>query len=61
MKEHFAGKRFTDDENLHHAVVDWLNNQAAVWYEEGVSKPGVTVRQVPQCPRLLCGEVGEGV
>ena len=22
---------------------------------------GVTVRQVPQCPRWLCGEVGEGV
>ena len=21
-----------------HAVVDWLNSQAAVWYEEGISK-----------------------
>ena len=38
MKEHLAGKRFTDDEDLQHAVVDWLNSQAAVWYEEGISK-----------------------
>ena len=35
---HLAGKRFTDDEDLQHAVVDWLNSQAAVWYEEGISK-----------------------
>ena len=35
---HLAGKRFTDDEDLQHAVVDWLNSQAAVWYEEGKSK-----------------------
>ena len=27
-----------DDEDLQHAVVDWLNSQAAVWYEEGISK-----------------------
>jgi hypothetical protein len=32
------GKRFTDDEDLQHAVMDWLNSQAAVWYEEGISK-----------------------
>ena len=38
MKEHLAGKRFTDDEALRHAVVDWLNSQAAVWYGEGISK-----------------------
>ena len=38
MKEHLAGKRFTDDEDLQHAVVDWLNSQAAVWYEEGINK-----------------------
>lgn len=38
MKEHLAGKRFTDDEDLQHAVMDWLNSQAAVWYEEGISK-----------------------
>jgi len=38
MKEHLAGKRFTDDEGLQHAVMDWLNSQAAVWYEEGISK-----------------------
>ena len=36
--EHFAGKRFADDEDLQHAVMDWLNSQAAVWYEEGISK-----------------------
>ena len=35
---HLAGKRFTDDEDLQHAVVDWLNSQEAVWYEEGISK-----------------------
>ena len=34
---HLAGKRFTDDD-LQHAVVDWLNSQAAVWYEERISK-----------------------
>jgi hypothetical protein len=38
MKEHLVGKRFTDDEDLQHAVMDWLNSQAAVWYEEGIRK-----------------------
>jgi len=38
MKEHLVGKRFTGDEDLQHAVLDWLNSQAAVWYEEGISK-----------------------
>ena len=38
MKEHLAGKRHADDEDLPHAVVDWLNSQVAVWYEEGISK-----------------------
>jgi len=38
MKEHLAGKLFTDDEDLQHAVMDWLNSQAAVWYEEGISE-----------------------
>jgi len=37
LKEHLAGKRFTDDEDLQRAVMDWLNSQAAVWYE-GISK-----------------------
>ena len=36
--EHLAGKRHADDEDLQHAVVDCLNSQAAVWYEEGISK-----------------------
>jgi hypothetical protein len=36
--EHLAGKQFTDDEDLQHAVIDWLNSQTAVWYEEGISK-----------------------
>jgi len=36
--EHLAGKRFTDGEDLQHAVMDWLNSQAAVWYKEGISK-----------------------
>ena len=38
MKEHPAGKRQADDEDLQHDVVDWLNSQAAVWYEEGINK-----------------------
>ena len=38
MKEHLAGKRFTDNGDLQHAVMGWLNSQAAVWYEEGISK-----------------------
>jgi len=33
-----SGKQFTDDEDLQHAVMDWLSSQAAVWYEEGISK-----------------------
>ena len=24
--------------DLQHAVVDWLNSQAAVWYAEGINK-----------------------
>ena len=23
---------------MQHAVMDWLNSQAAVWYKEGISK-----------------------
>jgi hypothetical protein len=38
MKEHLAGKRHADDEDLRRAVMDWFNSQAAVWYEEGISK-----------------------
>ena len=37
-KEHLAGKRRADAEDLQHAVVDWLNRQAAVWYEDGINK-----------------------
>ena len=60
MKEHLAGKRFTDDEDLQHAVVDWLNSQAAVWYEEGINK---LVSRYDNCLNVQgdCGEVGEGV
>jgi len=36
-----------------------LNSQVAVRYKEGI-RHLVTV-QVPQCPRWLCGEIGEGV
>ena len=38
VDSYLAGKRFTDDEDLQHAVMDWLNSQAAIWYEEGISK-----------------------
>jgi hypothetical protein len=38
MKEHLAGKRHADDEDLRRAVLDWLNSQAVVWYEERISK-----------------------
>jgi hypothetical protein len=27
-----------DDEDVQRAVLDWLNSQASVWYEEGISK-----------------------
>jgi len=37
MKDNLAGKRFTDDEDLQHAVMDWLNSQVAIWYKEGIS------------------------
>ena len=36
--EHHAGKRFAIDEDLKDAVVTWLNNQAATWYEECINK-----------------------
>ena len=38
VMNYLAGKRHADDEDLQHALVDWLNSQAAVWYEEGISK-----------------------
>jgi hypothetical protein len=38
MKEQLAGKRFTDDEDLQHAVMGWLNSQAAVWFVERIRK-----------------------
>jgi ABC-type amino acid transport substrate-binding protein len=37
MKEHLAGKRHADDD-LQHAVVDWLNRLAADWYDVGIGK-----------------------
>ena len=36
IKEHLAGKRYANDENLKNAVVTWFNNQAATSYEEGI-------------------------
>ena len=30
MKEHLAGKRLANDEDLKDAVVTWFNNQAAI-------------------------------
>ena len=38
MKEHLAGKRFSNDEDLKDSVVTWLYNLAATWYEEGIHK-----------------------
>jgi hypothetical protein len=37
MKEHLAGKRHADND-LQHAVVDWLNRLAADRYDVGISK-----------------------
>ena len=31
--EQLAGKRYANDEDLKDAVVTWLNNQVATWYE----------------------------
>ena len=36
--EHLAGKRFANDEDLKDAILTWLNNRAATWYEEGIHK-----------------------
>ena len=38
MNEHLIGKRFANDEDLKDAVVTWVNNQAAIWYVEGIHK-----------------------
>ena len=38
MKEHLAGKRLANDEDLKDAVVTLINNQTATWYEEGIQK-----------------------
>jgi hypothetical protein len=38
MKEHLDGKRHADYVDQRRAVMNWLNSQAAVWYEEGISK-----------------------
>jgi hypothetical protein len=38
-----------DDEDLRRAVLDWLNSQAAVWYEEGISK---LVSQYDNCLKV---------
>jgi hypothetical protein len=43
------GKRFTDDEDLQHAVMDCLNSQVAFWYEEGISK---LLSQYDKCLRV---------
>ena len=45
---------------MQHAVMDWLNSQAAVWYKEGTSK---LVSRYDKCLNVQgdCGEVGEGV
>ena len=47
MKEHLVGKRFANDEDLKDAVVTWLNNQAATWYEEGIHKLVRRYQKVP--------------
>ena len=38
MKEHLAGKRFANAEDLKDAVVTWLNNQATTRYVEDIHK-----------------------
>jgi hypothetical protein len=59
MKEHLAGKRHADDD-LQHAVVDWLNRLAADSYDVGISK---LVSRYDKCLNVEsdCGDVGEGV
>jgi hypothetical protein len=44
---------------MQHVVMDWLNDQAAVWYEEGISK--LVSRYKCLNVQGDCGEVGEGV
>ena len=49
MKEHLPGKRIANDEDLKDAVVSWLNNQAATWYEEGIHKLVPRYNKIVDC------------
>jgi hypothetical protein len=53
MKEHLAGRRHADDD-LQHAVVDWLNRLATDWYDTGISK---LVSRYEKCLNVESGNV----
>jgi hypothetical protein len=53
IKEHLAGKRHADDD-LQHAVVDWLNRLLADCYDVGISK---LVSRYDRCLNVECDYV----
>jgi hypothetical protein len=38
LKEHLAGRRFSDDDEVKVAVQRFLNDMAASWYDMGIQK-----------------------
>jgi histone-lysine N-methyltransferase SETMAR len=38
LKEHLAGRRFSDDDEVKVAVQHFLNDMAASWYDMGIQK-----------------------
>ena len=38
LKEYLGGKRFENDDVLKETVTNWLNAQAAEFYDEGIQK-----------------------
>jgi len=38
LKEHLAGRRFSDDDKVKVAVQRFLNDMAASWYDMGIQK-----------------------
>lgn len=47
LKTHLAGQRHTDDEDVKTTVMQWLSNQAATFFDDGIQK------LVPRCDKCL--------
>jgi len=57
MKVWLDTQRFQTNEELMDGVNKWLHNLAASFFDEGLQKTSVTVRQVLKCGWQLCREV----